>query len=86
MANEVGFLSSANLEDSCPDFDRFDPLFFSFRAGELQTKAAAVVRDPASHAALAKKFALKYHERFHFKNFVDRLDELARVATASASS
>jgi len=86
MANGTGFLSSANLEDSFPDIDHFDALFFNFRVNELQEKAAAVVRDPEAHASLAGEFALRYHDRFHFKAFVDRLDQLAKSIDSSSAA
>ena len=81
MANEGAFLSSANLEDSFADIGRFDPLFFSFRTNELPEKCAAIVRDPETHLALAQQFARIYHDRFHFKDFVNRIDYLAKLAS-----
>lgn len=79
MVNGGGFLSSANLEDSFADIGRFDSLFFSFKAHELQEKCAGVLRDPDSHTALAQQFAHTYHDRFHFRDFVNRLDHLAKL-------
>jgi len=79
MANGGSFLSSANLEDSFADIGRFGALFFNFRANELQEKCAAVLRDPDAHMALAQQFAHTYHERFHFRDFVNRLDHLAKL-------
>ena len=81
MVNEVGFLSSANLEGSFADIDRFAPLFFTFRPNDLKEKAAAVVKDPEAHATQARDFARTYHDRFHFRLFVNRLDQLAKIAT-----
>jgi len=83
MANGVGFLSSANLEDSFVDIERFQPLFFRFPGDELAEKAATALRNPAAHAALAERFALAYHEKFHFKGFVSRLEQLAKLAIAA---
>ena len=80
MANGGAFLSSANLEGSFADIGRFDPLFFSFRMDELPEKCAAVVRDPESHLALAQQFAGIYHDRFNVKDFVNRIDHLAKLA------
>jgi hypothetical protein len=79
MVNGGGFLSSANLEDSFADIGRFDPLFFSFKAHELHEKCAAVLRNPDAHIALAQQFAHTYHDRFHFRTFVNRLDHLAKL-------
>jgi hypothetical protein len=84
MANGSAFLSSANLEDTFADIARFDPLFFSFRTQELPAKCAAVVRDPEAHVSLAQEFANSYHNRFHFKNFVNQIDLLAKMATRSS--
>jgi len=86
MANEVGFLSSAYLEDSFPDARRFDSLFFTFRDGEMQTKADAVLRNPDDHSALAREFAHSYHAKCHFRQFVNQLDHLAKIATNGAVS
>jgi hypothetical protein len=80
MANGGSFLSSANLEDSFADIGRFDSLFFSFRTNELPEKCAAVLRDPEAHLALAQQFACVYHDRFNFKDFVNRIDCLAKLA------
>jgi hypothetical protein len=80
MVNGGGFLSSANLEDSFADIERFDSLFFSFRAHELPEKCAAVMRDPDAHLALSQQFARLYHERFHFRNFVNQIDHLSKSA------
>ena len=81
MVNGCGFLSSANLEDSFSDIGRFTSLFFSFRPNELTEKCAAVVRDPDGHHALAEQFAHLYHDTFHFRHFVNRIDQLAMLAT-----
>src|SRR5262249_56676171 len=56
MANKTGFLSSANLEDSFPDIDSFEPLFFSFGTDTLAEKCAAVTRDPDGHREVAGRF------------------------------
>jgi hypothetical protein len=80
MVNSGAFLSSANLEDSFADIARFDRLFCSFRTDELQRKCGAVLSDPEGHLALAQEFAHTYHNRFHFKEFVNRIDQLARLA------
>lgn len=81
MANGGAFLSSANLEDSFSDIARFDPLFFTFRMDELPEKCAAILRDPEAHLALAQQFANMYHDRFNFKDFVNRIDHLAKLAS-----
>jgi hypothetical protein len=81
MVNGCGFLSSANLEDSFADIGRFDSLFFSLRPNELPEKCAAVVRDPDAHHAVAQQFAHLYHDTFHFRNFVNRLDQLAMLTS-----
>lgn len=80
MANREAFLSSANLEDSVAGIERFDALFFTFRSPDLQDKCAAVVRDPEAHLDLAQQFAHTYHSRFHFRDFVNRIDHLAKLA------
>lgn len=80
MANGSGFLSSANLEDYFADIEHFEPLFFDFRPHELPEKCAAVLRDPEGHLELAQEFAHRYHNRFHFKDFVNRIDQLAKLA------
>jgi hypothetical protein len=84
MVNEGAFLSSANLEDSFANITRFDRLFFSLRPHESADKCAAVVRDPEGHLALSQEFARTYHERFHFSNFVNRLDNFAKLASSFA--
>lgn len=81
MVNGSAFLSSANLEDSFADIERFSPLFFAFRTDELAAKCAAVVSDPEGHLAMAQQFAHAYHNRFHFRDFVNRLDQLAKLAS-----
>jgi hypothetical protein len=80
MANGGAFLSSANLEDSFADIERLESLFFSFRTSELPEKCAAVVRDPDAHLEIAQQFAHAYHNRYHFKDFVNRIDLLAKLA------
>lgn len=80
MANGAGFVSSANLEDSFADIGRFDSLFFSFKGDDLVNKCAAVVNGPDAHFALAQQFADTYHNRFHFKEFVHRIDQFAKLA------
>jgi hypothetical protein len=82
MVNGCGFLSSANLEDSFADIGRFDSLFFSLRPNELSDKCAAVVNDPDGHHAIAQQFAHLYHDTFHFRNFVNHLDQLALASTS----
>jgi hypothetical protein len=82
MVNGTGFLSNANLEDCFADIARFDPLFFSFGDNGLPKKCAAVMQDPEGHRALAEEFADTYHNRFHFRDFVNRLDTLAKLAGA----
>lgn len=81
MVNGCGFLSSANLEDSFADIGRFNSLFFSLRPNELSEKCAAVLRDPDGHHAVAQQFANLYHDTFHFRNFVTRIDQLAMLAS-----
>jgi len=83
MANGTAFLSSANLEDSIADCARYDSLFYSFRADELAAKCAAVVRDPDAHLEASRRFADFYHDRFHFRDFVARIEGLAQLARAS---
>lgn len=83
MVNAGAFLSSASLEDSFADIERFDRLFFSFRGDELPGKCAAVLGDPEQHLSLAQEFAHTYHTRFHFKDFVNRIDQLAKLASLS---
>jgi hypothetical protein len=80
MVNGCGFLSSANLEDSFSDIGRFDSLFFSLRPNELPEKCSAVVRHPDEHHALAEQFANLYHDTFHFRHFVNRIEQLAMLA------
>jgi hypothetical protein len=81
MVNGSGFLSSASLEDTFADIGRFDRLFFTFRTNELAEKCATVVSDPDGHREAAERFASTYHERFHFKDFVNRIDQLAKSAS-----
>lgn len=81
MVNGSAFLSSANLEDSFADIGRFDRLFFSFRNNELPDKCAAALSDPEGQRALAQQFADAYHNRFQFKNFVNQIDHLAKMAS-----
>jgi hypothetical protein len=81
MANGRAFLSSANVEHSFADFRPFDQLFFSFEPHSLPERCAAVMCDPDAHLALAQQFAHTYHDRFHFRDFVNRLDALAKSIT-----
>ena len=81
MANGGAFLSSANLEDSFSDIGRFDPLFFNFRPEDLPEKCAAVLRDPERHLDVSQQFAQRYHDRFHFKDFVRHIELLAKLAS-----
>jgi len=81
MVNGSGFLSSANLEDSFADIARFDSLFFSFRPNELHEKCAAVVSDPDAHRAVVEQFANIYHNTFHFRHFVNRIEHFAMHAS-----
>lgn len=81
MVNGSPFLSSANLEDSFANIERFDRLFFSFRSYELPDKCAAVLRDPDEHLAVAQQFADTYDGRFHVEDFVNRIDDLAKLAS-----
>lgn len=78
MANGVGFLSSANMEDNFPDIARFGGLFFDFRERELTEKCSTVMADPEAHREVARRFADRYHSTYHFKQFVIRLETLAR--------
>lgn len=80
MVNGTGFLSSASLEDSFPDLERYGPLFFDFGSDSLPAKCAAVLGDPDSHRALASEFGRIYHTRYHFRHFVARIDALAKSA------
>lgn len=80
MVNGVGFLSSASMEDSFPDIASFSSLFFDFREGELVEKCSEVVADPEMHREVARQFADRYHSAYHFKEFVNRLDMLAKSA------
>ncbi len=82
MANGTGFLSSANMEDSFADIEQFGSLFFGFGVNDLPDKAAAVVRDPEAHAAVAQRFGYAYHNRFHFRSFVNQLEHLAKLASS----
>lgn len=91
MVLGTAFLSSANLEDRLPGFECHAPLFYDFRPGELAAKCAAVVAAPQAHVERCRTFAREYHDTFHFRRFVDRLDELARsvdrqVAPAAGAS
>ncbi len=52
-------------------------LFFSFRSGELPEKCAGGGRSGARHQ-MAHRFGVRYHDRFHFRDFVNRLDHLAK--------
>lgn len=83
MVNGSPFLSSANLEDTFADMGRFQQLFFSFRPDDLREKCAAVVVDPEGHRAVAQQFADAYDERFRVEDFVNRIDDLAKVARTS---
>ena len=81
MVNGCGFLSSANLEDSFSDMTPFNSLFFGFSPGDLPDKCAAVLRDPDAHHAVAEQFANLYHDTFHFRHFVNRIEQLAMLAS-----
>jgi hypothetical protein len=83
MANGQGFLSSAYLLDSFVEIERFGSLFFSFRDAEVAEKAAAVMHDPETHQFNARQFANAYHNRYHFKDFVRRIDSLAKSVQSS---
>lgn len=78
MANKGAFLSSANLEDSFVDIERFKTLFYAFRAQELAEKCSAVAADPEQHLVVSQQFAQHYHDRFHFRNFVRQIDLFAK--------
>ena len=82
MVNQSGFLSSANLEDSFPDLERFASLFFGLAPDDLPSKCAAVMADPEEHRALAARFGELYHTRFHFRKFVATIDAYAKTAHA----
>lgn len=79
MANGTGFLSSAMLDDHFPDLNRFESLFFDFGPDSLERRCAAVMVDPEGHRALAAEFGRLYHTRFHFRQFVARIDALAKM-------
>ena len=81
MANGTSFLSSANLEDSFDDVDRFDRLFYSFHGDALKEHCTAVMHDPEGHREASRSFAHTYHNRFHFRDFANRLDALAKLVT-----
>jgi len=81
MANGVGFLSSANLDDNFADIERYESLFFSFRPHELEEKCARVVRDPEGHVERARQFAREYQDKYNFRDFVTKLDFLAKLAS-----
>ena len=40
------------------------------------------MNDPEEHVEVAREFADLYHNRFHFKEFVKRIDDLAKLSTA----
>jgi hypothetical protein len=80
MVNGTGFLSSANLEDSFADIARYGQLFYDFTGEDLRAKCAAVMQAPEEHATVARSFADRYHDRFHFRQFVNRIDDLANGA------
>ena len=80
MVNGRPFLSSANLEDSFPDIERFETLFFNFLPGNLAMRCAKVVSDPREHSDVSEAFARAYHDRFHLQHFVQRLDSIAMLS------
>ena len=82
MANGGAFLSSANLEDSVADIDRFAPLFFDFRTDVLSEKCAAVLQNPEEHLMLARQFAHFYQDRFHVSHLISKIDLLAKMASS----
>ena len=84
MVNGGAFLSSASFEESFGDMSRFAPLFYSFKGNDLGNKCAAVVRNPDDHIALCEEFARAYHARFHFRDFINRIDHLAKLAALAA--
>jgi hypothetical protein len=86
MVNGSGFLSSANLEDSFPDITPFDGLFFSFGTKDLPEKCTAVLLNPERHHEAAQEFADLYHARFHFRDFVSHIDQLAKCAVQFSAS
>jgi len=78
MANGVGFLSSASLDERFPGSESFGRLFFSFREHELAERCAAVVADPEAHRNAARQFADLYYSTYSPRQFVNRLDMLAK--------
>lgn len=80
LANESGFLSSANPTDRIADTEPHERLFYSFKEGDLAAKCANVMSDPDGHVDAARRFARLYHQTFHFTNFVDRIDQLVALA------
>jgi hypothetical protein len=81
MANGTSFLSSANLEDSFDDIAQFGRLFYTFRGDAIKERCADVMRDPDGHCELVRQFAHTYHNRFHFRDFANRLDTLGKLVT-----
>jgi hypothetical protein len=77
MANGQSFLSSANLEDSFDSIAGFENLFFDFRTGQLEQRCEVVLQSPTHHRERSQAFANRYHETFHYRDFVERIDGLA---------
>lgn len=77
MVLGTGFLSSADLADRLHGFERWSALFYDFRPDALAARCAAVMADPDAHLARCRRFAAEYHDTFHFRHFVARLDGLA---------
>ena len=77
MDNGQPFLSSAYLEGNFNGVEAYRDLFFDFRPGQLRGKCEVVMAKPEAHRELAREFAQRYHDTFHFQDFVNRLDTLA---------
>jgi hypothetical protein len=78
MANRTAFLSNANLEDDFTHIDRYDSLFYAFGKQDLAEKCAAVMENPEVHLELAREFSNQYQDRFHYKDFIRWIDQLAK--------
>jgi len=80
LSNRSAFLSSANVEDIGIDGEQFGSLFFNFAPGNLAEKCAAVVADPEAHLGVSQQFAHDNYNKARIRDFVSKLELLARTA------
>ncbi len=82
MANGGAFLSSANLEDSFADIETIRPAILQFQdATSFPRNAQRSCAIPRGISAWHSSLLILYHDRFHFRDFVNRIDHLAKLAS-----